>query len=140
MLDHPHQKSLHQFAGNFHAYLHPKTNFITICFLKILQRYCKFVLLDTFGMPGYAYPRWYYQLVGNNSVYLQKKSTPSQNDSINLQKTLMFIWMPKINLSFTFFLRYYILKNLAIWLANSILAHNSRTIILPHMGLVEKYQ
>ena len=35
----------------------------------------------------------------------------------------------KYTSSFTSFLRYYILKNTAIWLANSILAHNSRTRI-----------
>ena len=40
------------------------------------------------------------------------------------------------DLSFTFFLKYYILKNPAIWLADSILANNSRTRILPYMGLV----
>ena len=38
------------------------------------------------------------------------------------------------------FLRYYILKNPAIWLASSILAHNSRARILSDMKLVVKYQ
>ena len=38
----------------------------------------------------------------------------------------------------TSFLRYYILKNSAIWLADSILTHNSRTRILPDMRLVVK--
>ena len=38
--------------------------------------------------------------------------------------------------SFTSFLIYYILKNPAISLAASILAHNSRTRILPDVGLV----
>ena len=33
--------------------------------------------------------------------------------------------------SFTFFLRYYILKNLVIWMADNILDYNSRTRILP---------
>ena len=33
--------------------------------------------------------------------------------------------------SFTFFLRYHMLKNPAIWLTERILAHNSRTRILP---------
>ena len=45
-----------------------------------------------------------------------------------------------ITSSFAFFLRYYILKNPAIWLANSILTHNLRTRILPDLGLVMKYQ
>ena len=51
----------------------------------------------------------------------------------------MFICMPKINFIIHFF-HYYILKNPAIWLADSILAHNSRARILPDMGLVVKYQ
>ena len=38
-------------------------------------------------------------------------------------------------LSFPFFLRYYILKNPAIWLSNSILVHNSRTRILNRNGI-----
>ena len=42
--------------------------------------------------------------------------------------------------SFTSFLRYYILKNPVIWLADSILAHNSRNTIKPDMALVVKYQ
>ena len=36
-------------------------------------------------------------------------------------------------------MKHYILKNLAIWLAESILTHNLRTRILPDMGLVVKY-
>ena len=46
----------------------------------------------------------------------------------------------KQTLLFTSFLRYYILKNPAIWLADSMLVYNSRTRILPDMGLVIKYQ
>ena len=38
--------------------------------------------------------------------------------------------------SFISFLIYYILKNHATWLADSIFAHNSRTRILPDMWLV----
>ena len=41
---------------------------------------------------------------------------------------------------FTSFLRYYILKNPVIWLADSILAHNLRLRILPNIGFVVKYQ
>ena len=41
----------------------------------------------------------------------------------------------KQTLPFTSLLRCYILKNLAIWLVDSILSHNSRTRILPDMGL-----
>ena len=46
----------------------------------------------------------------------------------------------KLSSSFTSFLKYYILKNLSIWLVNSILAHNVRTKIFIAMGLVVKYQ
>ena len=42
------------------------------------------------------------------------------------------------NSSFTSFLRYHILRNPAIWLAHSILAHKLRTRILQDMGLVMK--
>ena len=66
--------------------------------------------------------------------------TQTTNDSINLWKTSMFISCQKSTSSFTSFLRYYILKNPAIWLADSILAHNSRTRSLPDMRLVLKYQ
>ena len=46
----------------------------------------------------------------------------------------------KYNSSFTYFLRYYFFKNPAIRLGGSILAHNSRTRILPHKELAMKYQ
>ena len=131
-------------------------------FSLILQRYRKFVVLGTLGMPGYVRPKWYYYLIENFYVYLQVKNqlpppclygdiakiwklvlhtfaclvTLTQNGTISLLKPLMFIWMQKINLSFTSFLRYYSLTNPGIWLADSILAHNSR--ILPDM--VVKYQ
>ena len=39
----------------------------------------------------------------------------------------MFICMTKIHFIICFFLEHYILKNPAIWLADSILAYNSRT-------------
>ena len=50
----------------------------------------------------------------------------TKNGSINLKKTSLFIGMPK--------------KNLAIWLVEGILDHNSRTKILPDMALVVEYQ
>ena len=46
----------------------------------------------------------------------------------------------KYTSSFPSLLRYYTLKNPAISLSDSILADNSRTRILPDMGLVVKYQ
>ena len=45
----------------------------------------------------------------------------------------MFICMQKVNFTIHLFLRYYILKNLAISLVLSILAHISKTSILPDM-------
>ena len=45
----------------------------------------------------------------------------------NLQMTSMFICMPKTNSIIHFFSQYISLKNPEIWLAESILDHNSRT-------------
>ena len=69
------------------------------------------------GMPGYTHLKWQYQLAEIFNVYLHAKN----------------------KLHHSLFLRYYILKNTAIWLAESILTHNLRTRILPGMGLVGKY-
>ena len=51
----------------------------------------------------------------------------------------MFICMQKLNFISNFFHEIYILENLVIWLAESILAHNSRTKILLDMEFVKKY-
>ena len=64
----------------------------------------------------------------------------SQNDTINLKKTLMFICMPKINFIIHFFLEILYEMNTTIWLANSILVHNLRTRMFPNIWLGEKYQ
>ena len=57
-------------------------------------------------------------------------TTHPQSDTNNLQKTFVSICWQKINfISFSSLLRYYILKNPAIWLANSILVHNLRARI-----------
>ena len=47
-----------------------KINLILHVFLEILQRYCELVVLGTLGIPDYAYPKWYHQLVENLDVYL----------------------------------------------------------------------
>ena len=52
----------------------------------------------------------------------------------------MFICMPKKHFIIHFFLGDYILGNPAIWLADSILIHNSRPRILPDMGWLVKNQ
>ena len=46
----------------------------------------------------------------------------------------------KYTYSFNSLLRYFILKNPAIWLADSIWAHTSKTKISPDIGLAVKYQ
>ena len=51
-----------------------KINFIFHVFLEILQCYSKLVILGTLDMLGYAYPKWYYQLVENFRLYLQAKN------------------------------------------------------------------
>ena len=141
-----------------------KINFILHVFLEILLRYWKFVSLGTLSMPGYAHQKWYYQLVENIRAYQQaKKSTSFSLFFWTYCKDMQTYFgyfgyaclpTPKMIVSifkhfnvylhaassFTFFLRCYILKNSAIWLAKSILAHNSRTRILPDVGLVTKYQ
>ena len=124
-------------------------NFILYVFLKICQRYCKLVILGTLDMTDYALLKRYYQIGEKfclsdrreiNFVFhvfleiLQRYAnflfwvlwvcmvTQTQNDSINLQKTLTSICIPKKKFSlFTSSLGYYILKNPAIWLANNIL-------------------
>ena len=52
MLVHPHQKSLYQFEGNFHADLHPKNQPQSTSLL----RYFKEIVNLYFGQFGYAWP------------------------------------------------------------------------------------
>ena len=51
-----------------------KINFILHIFPEILRGYCKFAILGTLGMPSYAHPKWYYQVVENVCVYLRAKN------------------------------------------------------------------
>ena len=61
----------------------------------------------------------------------------TQCDTINLQKIIsIFIWMLKLTLSSTSFLRCYIFKNPVISSAGSILVHTLRTRILRYMGKI----
>ena len=115
--------------------------------------------MGTLGIPGYANPKWYYQLVENFRVYLQGKKSASplmlfwryckdiQTSHFGyfghawLQTPKMIVsscrrlWCFSVcqnkTSSFISFLRHYILKNSAIWLADRILANNSRTRIFP---------
>ena len=133
-------------------------NFIIYFFLEILQTYCKFIILGTLAMPGYAHLKDSINLkktfVFNctQKIILQRYAnflfwvlwaclvTQAQNDSINLQKTSMSICMPKGNFLIHFFRGILHFKESCNFMANSILAHNTRTRILPVMGLVVKYQ
>ena len=145
-----------------------KINFILDIFLEILQRYCEIIVLGTLVMPDYTNIKWYYQFVENFCLFAGKKTTspPSplsfSGDITKICKLMLgTLVMPgctypkwyyqfaddlnvylhaKKNFSINFFLEIYILKNPAISLADSILAHNSRTRILPDMGLAVKYQ
>ena len=115
-----------------------------------MQRNNKFVIFGKLGMPGHTHLKWKYQSEVTFDIYLQTKnqlyisSFPWDIAEIlqtcyiwNLWlQTSIFICMPEKTLSFTSFLRYYILKTPAIWLVNSILAHNWRTRVLPDMELV----
>ena len=108
-----------------------KINFILHDFLEILQRYCKLVILGTLDMPGYAHLKKIVSNYRELLCLTSKKSTQSpmfswryckvlyinfliwvlwvcmamqtQNDSTNLQKTLMSICMPKTNFIIHFF-------------------------------------
>ena len=148
-----HPKWYYQHVGNFHVYQLAKIKFIPHVFLEILQKYCKLFILDTLDMSGHAHPKWYYHNVRDFHVYLQAKDQlHPPYFSGDIAKILFWefghVWLctPKMIVSihtklhclsacqkkslFTSFLRYYTLKNPAIWLANSILDHNSRTRIL----------
>ena len=108
-----------------------KINFILYVFLEILQTYCKPVILGSYCVPGYTLPNRYYQLAESHCIYQKAKNQlhphvllkilqryvnflfcllwaclpmHTQNDSINLQNTSMFICKPKINFIIPFLL------------------------------------
>ena len=142
-----------------------KTKFILLFFLKILQRYWKLIVLSILGMPGKKPPKWYYHLAKNLCVYLQQNIdfiphalfeilqryanflfwvlwaclvAHTQNDSINLCKTSMFICMQKTNFIIHFCLDILYFKescNLIGWSAIWL-----KTGIFPDMRSVVKYQ
>ena len=136
-------------------------------FLEILQRYCKLVVLGTLEMPAYPSQSlqsncWKFSCssAGKKSVsYLMLFWRYCKDKQTSYSRYFGHAWLhiPKMKVStcrrrrclsackkytssLTSFSRYYILKNCAIWFANSILAHNSRIRILPDMGQVIKYQ
>ena len=166
MPGHTHLKWQYQFEEAFDVYLQENINFILHVFLDMLQRYCKLLILSTLSMSDNTNPKWYYKFKGNIGLYLQAKNRLHfpylSGDIAKIRKFpfLSIFGMPgyphpksstcrklwcltprqKYTSSFTSFLRYYILNNSVILLANSILAHNLSTRILPGLGLVVKYQ
>ena len=88
------------------------------CFSGDASKICK-LILSNLGMSGYTRPKLQYQLVEDLDVYLHAKN--------KFHHSLLS-------------LRYYILKNPVILLADSIWAHNWRPRVLWDMGLVLKYQ
>ena len=96
--------------------------------------YCKSIVLVVFGtlvLSGYLHPRWYYHLAENFCVFFCRQKlnfipypfmeilqryanlfwvlwtytvTRTQNNSITLLKTSMFIYMQKLNFIIHFFL------------------------------------
>ena len=51
-----------------------KINVILHVFFDVLERYCKYVILSTLGIPGYAHSKRYHELVENFHFYLQTKN------------------------------------------------------------------
>ena len=123
-------------------------------------------MFGTLGMSWCAHPKWYYLLAENFFLSIVKKSTSSsmlfwryykdmQTDFVSFghswlytSKTMIIstcIRLQCLSVSqksastFTSFSRYYVLKNPAIWLAENILAYNSRPRILSDLGLMLKY-
>ena len=162
-----HPKWYYQLVENFCVYLQTKNLLHPPCFSGDIGKINKLLISGTLGMASYTHPKWYCQLVENFCVYMQTKNWPHPSclseDIGNIYKPYFgslghnWIHTPKIIVltcrklqclsacqkqtsSFTSFLRYYILKNPATWLAHNILTHNSRTRILPDMELVGKYQ
>ena len=138
-----------------------KIKFILHVFLEILQRYCKLIVLGTLGMPGYANQSDNINLQKTFAFICRKKINFTamlfwrycKDNADFLLWYFEHTWLhtpkmivstcrrlrclsacQKYTSSFTSFLRYYILKNPAIWLAN-ILAHNPRPRILSDLGI-----
>ena len=155
MLDHPHQN---------HS-INLQQAFMLICRQKIKsknQRKSKLVILGNLIMSRHTHLKQQYHFEETFDIYLQAKSQlhppcfleryvnllwiiwacliTNQNNSTNLQKTLTFIRMKKLNFIIHFFLEILHFRNPAILLADSILALNLRPRNWRDMGLVVKYQ
>ena len=107
-----HTKNLLTCRKVFCVYLQAKKQLHRTCFSGHIAQILKLLILDTLG-----------KLIVSTCKRLRCLSAYQKYTS-----------------SFSSFLGYFILKNPAIWLVGSILAHNSRTRILSNIGLVVKYQ
>ena len=96
-----------------------KITFVPHLFLEILQRHYKLAILGTLCTPVHTHQKQYHELVGISDIYLQAKN------QLNPSKKNFFFFLHKYD---TF-------KNPGIWLTKNILGNNSRTRILPDMGL-----
>ena len=52
-----------------------KIKILTHVFQGDIAKICKLLILGTLGMPAYAHPKWYYQIVENFDVYLHAINT-----------------------------------------------------------------
>ena len=111
------QKCYYHFVEKILFICGQNINFTICIFLEILQRYGNFL----FWVLWHAWLQTHKMIVstcrGLKCLSACQKKTAS----------------------FISYFRYYALKNPAIWLAESILVHNSRTRTLPDMVLVVKY-
>ena len=117
------KKPFWKFEKTFNIYQQAKNQLHPWCFPWDIARDCKLVVFGTLGLSGYMHPKWYCHLLENFWVICRSKInfiihafveilkryaklfwllwaclvTLTQNDSITLQKILMFICIQKIN-------------------------------------------
>ena len=111
-----------------------KIKFILHIFLEILQRYCKLVFIcrQKINFTPMHFGRYCKDMQAPYFGYFEDARLATPRMIISTCRKLWFLSASqKQTSSFTFFLRYYMLKNPAIWLTERILVHNSRTRILP---------
>ena len=154
----------YQFEKTFNVYLQAKNQLRPSGFPWDVAKILQTSYFGYFGLPGYPHSKWYYQVLEDFHIYLQAKNELHPHVFLEIlqryMQTSYFVYLghawlrtPKMIVStcrklqclsacqkytsfFISLFRHYILKNSAIWLANSILAHKLRTRILPGIGLV----
>ena len=128
-----------------------KINFILPVFAEILQIYCKLVILSTLILsPGRKLSSFCAGTKRTSShIFFWRYCKDMQTSyfgylghallrtpkmiKLTCRKLRCFFACQKQTSWFTLLLRYFILKNPAVWLANSISAHDSITRILADM-------